>query len=330
MAKVTHPHISKKLRVAVLGGGPSHEHEVSLRSAAQVAKHLPKDRYEVREVTISKQGEWPLPFAELAGEIDIAFIALHGAYGEDGTVQAELDAAGVPYTGSGALASALAMNKFVAGQVLERNGLAVPLSLLVHVNEWEHDPDLVLERIGRYIGYPVVTKPNADGSSVGVSIVRDRDELVRGLLAVFAISREALAQTFIMGRELTCGVLDDGLERSAAALLPTEIVPEISEFFDYRAKYEPGGSRELTPADLPEATRAAVQRAAVTAHRALGCRGISRTDFMLDGNGALFVLEVNTIPGMTAQSLIPKAAAASGMPFPDLLEILVMCALSGH
>ncbi|MDO8469862.1 MAG: D-alanine--D-alanine ligase family protein [bacterium] len=318
----------KKLRVAVLGGGPSHEHEVSLKSAENVARHLPKDRYEVREVTISKKGEWPVPLAELIRDTDIAFIALHGAYGEDGTVQAELDAAGVPYTGSGALASALAMNKFVSGQVLERNGIAIPLSLLVHVGEWERDPDLVLERIGRYIGYPVVTKPNASGSSVGVGIARDRDELVRGLLVVFAISRDALIQTFIEGREFTCGVLDDGIERSATALLPTEIVPQVSAFFDYRAKYEPGGSLEVTPANLPETTLAALRRTAVAAHRALGCRGISRTDFMLNGRGNLFVLEVNTIPGLTAESVIPKAAAATGLAFPDLLEMLIMCGLS--
>mgnify|MGYP001618323467 CR=1 FL=1 len=319
-----------RLRGAVLGGGPSHEHEVSLKSAENVVRHLPKNRYDVRDVFISKQGQWEVPLSELVPTPDVAFIALHGAYGEDGTVQAELDAAGVPYTGSGPLASALAMNKFVSGQVLMRNDIAIPLSLLVHVDEWEWEPDLVLERIGRYIGYPVVTKPNANGSSVGVSIVRDRDELVRGLLAVFAISRAALVQSFVEGRELTCGVLDEGLTRSATALLPTEIVPQAGPFFDYCSKYETGGALEVTPADLPEATLAALRRTAVAAHRALGCRGISRTDFMLDERNNLYVLEVNTIPGLTAGSLIPKAAVASGMPFPDLLETLIMCGLSGH
>ena len=271
-----------------------------------------------------------MPLEALARDTDVAFIALHGAYGEDGTVQAELDAAGMPYTGSGALASALAMNKFLTGQVLERNGITIPLSLLVHVGEWERNPDLVIERVSRYLGYPVVTKPNANGSSIGVGIARDRDELVRGLLVVFAISREALVQTFIEGREFTCGVLDDGIERSATALLPTEIVPQVSLFFDYRAKYEPGGSLEVTPADLPETTLAALRRTAVAAHRALGCQGISRTDFMLDGRGNLFVLEVNTIPGLTAESLIPKAAVATGLAFPDLLETLIICGLSSH
>lgn len=318
----------KKLRVAILEGGPSHEHEVSLASASHIRAHLPRDRYVTRQVRISRQGEWEIPLAAVAGEADIAFIAMHGAYGEDGTLQGELAAAGVPYTGSDALTSALAMNKFVSGQVLHRANITVPISLLVHRTEWDADSDRVLDRVQDYFGYPFVLKPNASGSSVGVAVAVDRDSFVEGLHKAFSLAQEVLAQQYIGGREFTCGVLDVGFARSALPLLPTEIIVKRGGFFDYRSKYEPGGVDEVTPPEVNVSVRAELQRIAVAAHRALGCFGISRTDMILDSHGRIFALEVNTIPGFTEGSLIPRAAEASGFSFPELLEALIASGLS--
>ncbi|MEK7513195.1 MAG: D-alanine--D-alanine ligase family protein [Patescibacteria group bacterium] len=321
---VTKPTAKRKLRVAILKGGPSHEHEVSLRSAENVARHLDRSRYEPHQILISKNGEWAVVPEALRHGTDVAFIAMHGAYGEDGAVQRELETAGIPYTGSRPAPSALAMNKFVSGRLLHDAGLTVPYSLLIPKFIWNAETDRILDQLRYYFHFPVVVKPNADGSSVGVSIVRDRDELIRAILDVLSFSREALVQTFIEGRELTCGVLDYGFPESAFALLPTEIIPHVSPFFDYCAKYETGGSDELTPPpNLSGAYVKLTQAAAQKAHRLVGARGFSRTDMILTPQGELFVLEINTIPGLTEQSLVPKAAAASGIPFPNLLDLLL-------
>jgi D-alanine-D-alanine ligase len=318
----------KKLRVAVLKGGPSHEHEVSLKSAENVSRYLNSERYDHRHILISKGGEWEVPLAELDRCADVAFIAMHGAYGEDGGVQLDLESVGIPYTGSNAATSALAMNKFLTLRLFHDAGLTVPFSLLVSAHEWETKPDSVMDQVRYYVHFPAVVKPNADGSSVGVHIVRDRDELVHALLNVLSFSREALIQTFIHGREMTCGVLDRGYEGSAFPLLPTEIVPKVSGFFDYRAKYEVGGSSEVTPpANLSSAYRELIQRTAVRAHQLVGARGFSRTDMILAPSGEVFVLEINTIPGLTETSLIPQAAAASGISFPEFLDLIIDASL---
>lgn len=323
-----HPAQERRIRVAILEGGPSHEHEVSLKSAAHVAAHLPKERYAAERVRMSRQGEWETPLSSFREQADIAFIAMHGAYGEDGTLQGELAAAGVPYTGSDALASALAMNKFVSGQMLHRAGIAVPISLLVHRAEWDTDSDQVLDRVQDYFGYPFVLKPNANGSSVGVSLAVDRDSFVEGLHRAFSLADEIVAQQYIEGREFTCGVLDVGFARSALPLLPTEIVLTRGNLFDYRSKYESGAVDEITPPEADPSVCRELQRIAVAAHRTLGCYGISRTDMILDARGRIFALEVNTIPGFTEGSLIPRAAEASGFSFSDLLEALITSGLS--
>jgi D-alanine-D-alanine ligase len=316
----------KKIRVAVLFGGPSAEHEVSLKSGEMVYNAVPREKYEVRKVFIDRAGQWEIPPGEIKNYADVVFIALHGPYGEDGTVQDILEKEKVPYTGSGARESALAMNKFLFTRLLKEAGITVPLTKLFTETDWREQPAYIAQQIRHYFGYPLVVKPNQNGSSVGVTIVKDEIGLTSAFNEAFRVGREALVQEFVAGRELTCGVLDAGLPGSEFALLPTEIIPKTSNFFDYRAKYEPGASAEITPPNLPERTVRKIRDVAKAVHRLAGCRGFSRTDMILDKNGELYVLEINTIPGLTGESLLPKAALASGIMFPVLLDKIISAA----
>lgn len=307
-------------------GGPSAEHEVSLKSGKMVLDALPRDKYEVKKVFIDKDGVWEIPPSELKKNVDAVFIALHGTYGEDGVVQDILDAEGIPYTGSGAKESALSMNKYLLTRLLKEEGFSVPRTELVTVADWRMKPSEIIHKIRHYFGYPIVVKPNQNGSSVGVSIVRGEEGLTGAFNEAFRVGREALVQEFIVGREMTCGVIDSGFVGSEFALLPTEIVPRVSDFFDYRAKYEPGASDEITPPDCPGHIQKKIQNTAKSVHKLAGCRGFSRVDMILAKNSEIFVLEINTIPGLTEQSLLPKAALASGIAFPELLSRIVSAA----
>ena len=241
----------QKLKIAVLMGGPSGEHEVSLNSGRNVLKNLDPQKYHAEDIVIDKKGEWPFKPEFLRGKTDLAFIAMHGSYGEDGTIQDLLDTIGVPYTGSRALTSALAMNKFLSLEHFRRVGLTVPQTILVSKKDWLRDAERVARSVNQHIHYPLVLKPNQLGSSVGVYIIRNPKELPAILENSFQKARDLILQPFIGGREVTCGVLDHGIPRSAYALPPTEIVPVGSEFFDYTAKYDPKGAFEITPARLP-------------------------------------------------------------------------------
>jgi D-alanine-D-alanine ligase len=308
-------------------GGPSHEHEVSLKSGKKVAAGLHPEHYEGNTVLIDKKGKWAIHPEDLQDIADVAFIAMHGNYGEDGTIQSMLDEAGIPYTGSNALSSALAMNKFLSGQLFRTHGLVTPLTFLVNKKDWEENPTSAMMPFRQYLTFPIVVKPNNNGSSVGVYIVKNREGFEEAMKNVFAISREALIQAFIRGREVTCGVLDQGWAHSAYPLLPTEIIPRSSHFFDYDAKYTPGASEEQTPARISDTLTKEIQRAAVAAHRIVGAKGFSRTDMIIDPQGNAFVLEINTIPGLTEESLLPKAALATGISFDELLHRIIQAAL---
>lgn len=269
-----------------------------------------------------------LPWSLSAGSVqpDVVFIALHGAYGEDGRVQGLLDSIGVPYTGSGVLASALAMDKPSAAQVLRGAGLAVPeFFVMTREVAGERPAARSLATAVRKLGVPLVIKPTDQGSSVGVTIIKKRKEISVALARALREFPVVMAQKYIPGREVTCGVLEDAKTGTAFALPPTEIIPR-TEFFDYQAKYTAGASQEITPARMPAATIRRIQQTALTAHHALGCRGMSRTDIIVT-DGHLWVLEVNTIPGMTAMSLLPQGAAAAGISFFALVDILVNAAL---
>lgn len=314
----------KKLKVAVLMGGPSEEHEVSLKSGEMVANNLDPDQYYVRRVLIDKNGEWEVSPRNLKTYADITFIALHGQYGEDGTVQDVLQQVGIPYTGTGPLESAFAMNKLLSLRHFQDAGFAVPLSYLVTKSDWQDRLLSVLHQIKHYFGYPLVVKPNNSGSSCGITIVKSENSLTAAFNEAFNVSREALIQEYIRGREVTCGVLDHGWPGSEHALLPTEVIPRVSHFFDYKAKYEKGGSDEITPpSEMPEHMIRTIQKTARAIHQLSGCRGFSRVDMILDHENRPVVLEVNTIPGLTPESLLPKAVEASGISFSTMLDRLI-------
>ncbi len=316
-------HKNKKKRVAVLVGGPSHEHEVSLNTGRNVLKNLPKDKYEGKEILITREGKWPIPPERLSADYDLAFIAMHGPYGEDGTIQRILEEIGLPYTGSNVTTSALGMNKFLSLGIFKAAGLNVPPTLYFSRSHWMSDKNDVLMKILHHLKKPWVLKPNASGSSVGVKIVEERGELETSLNFLFQEFRDLVAQEFIEGKEVTCGVLDYGEPETAFPLLPTEIIPIKRKFFDYTAKYDAESHEEITPARIPAPYLKEVRRIALFVHKLVNCRHFSRTDMIIGKDRKIYVLEVNTIPGLTETSLVPQEAEAYGIPFPKFLDIIL-------
>jgi D-alanine-D-alanine ligase len=305
-----------KLRVALLSGGRSAEREVSLKSGEQVFQALDKQKYEVRHY--DPRDDLARLIAE-ASEIDVALIILHGRYGEDGTIQGLLELLDVPYHGSGVLSSALAMNKIESKHRYEQAGL--PVSPYLVMDSHHVDPPA---RIQETLGLPVVVKPEQEGSSIGLSIVREPDEILPALRIAWGYDRQALVEKYIAGTEITGAVLGN---RNPQALPLVEIIPGHQYgFFTYEAKYKPGATEEICPARLSETLTRKAQEYAVRAHLALGCRGYSRTD-MIATDAEIHILETNTIPGMTATSLFPQAAAAAGIGFSELLDRLIQLAL---
>jgi D-alanine-D-alanine ligase len=295
---------AQKKRQAVVGvlmGGASAEREVSLRTGEAILAAL--RRLGHAAVGIDAGADLPQQLARR--KVSVAFIALHGRGGEDGTVQGLLECLGIPYTGSGVLASALAMDKKQSKWIFQAHGLPTPQFEVVAAGARGAWP---LARLAP----PVVVKPVCEGSSVGVSEVRTRGALARALKAAFRYDPEALVEAYVPGRDLTVGVLDD------LALAVVEMRPH-SGFYDYRNKYKTGRTEYLVPAPLTARQTARTQELALAAHRALGCRGASRVDFRLDERGRPQLIEVNTIPGMTATSLLPKSAEAMGIGFDELV-----------
>ena len=306
----------KKTRVALLSGGVSSERAVSLESGNQVFAALDKQKYDV--CRYDPQSDLPRLVAE-ADQIDIALVILHGPFGEDGTVQGMLDLLGIPYQGSGVLGSAIAMNKLVSKQLYEKFGIPVPPYLALARHD-RLDPEAISQRLG----FPLVIKPVAGGSSIGMSIVKSPEALAAGVAQALQYDTGVLLEAYLAGVELTCGVIgNEHLE----ALPLIEIVPDKAHpFFDYTAKYTAGATQEICPARIDPALAEKAQSYGLMAHRALNCRGYSRTDMILK-DGEIFVLETNTIPGMTPTSLLPQAARAAGMSFSQLLDRLIALAL---
>lgn len=358
--------VGARLHVAVLMGGTSAEHDVSICSGLNVVDALDVDRFEPIPVTIDRAGTWrfgvrpavpslatapgqvpvftagesaagvPSASATTTGAferlrpdqgIDVVFIALHGPGGEDGTVQGMLELAGIPFTGSGVLASALAMDKALTKRLLRSAGMPVAADVLVPATALDSHEQLQerIETIATDLGLPCVVKPVAGGSSLGTRVVRASEELEPALRAALHEDTRAMAEELLSGTEVTCGVLGGGAQ-PAEALPLTEIVPVGGEFFDFHAKYTVGACDEITPARVPEATVQRVQELALLAHEILGCEGMSRSDFILCPHGAVF-LETNTVPGLTQTSLLPQAAAVAGIDFPQLVERLIWLAL---
>lgn len=303
------------IRVAVLMGGRSAEREVSLNTGHQVSQALLGLGFDVVQIDTGDE-EF---VTELAGErAEVAFICLHGRFGEDGTVQGLCELLELPYVGSGVLASALAIDKVKSKQIFELAGLPTP-DYAVLQRRSLFDVDALVEALGE----KTVVKPANEGSSVGMAIVHDSTELQGAIEEAFRHDSVVLVERFIPGVEVTVGVLGN---EEVTALPPLEIVPK-HEFYDYESKYVPGMSKHIMPPRISEAAQEECRRLAIEAHRVLGCRGISRADTIVAEDGRVWLLEVNTIPGMTPTSLVPDAAREAGIEFGQLCRTLVELAL---
>ncbi|OJT27109.1 D-alanine--D-alanine ligase [Archangium sp. Cb G35] len=298
----------KRKRVGVLFGGLSSEREVSLRTGAAVSKALRGLGYDVVEIDVGKD----LPARLAAEKVEVAFIALHGRYGEDGCVQGLLECLFIPYTGSGVMASSLGMDKVFAKQVFLAHGIPTPPYRAFRTGD---EARAAVDALP--FGLPVVVKPSREGSSVGVAICKTRDEYLAAVEAASKLAGSILVEQYIKGREVQGGVLDN------EALGVIEVVAA-REFYDYEAKYKSGGTTQyLFPAPLPPDQYERVNQVCLAAHRALECSGGSRSDVILTPSGEVFLLEINTLPGMTESSLLPKIAAGRGIDFPGLCERLL-------
>jgi D-alanine-D-alanine ligase len=309
----------KKLTIALLSGGISSEREVSLNSGQQVYEALDKTRYDI----LRYDPKTDLPaLVTNADRIDAALVILHGPYGEDGTIQGLLDLLDIPYQGAGVLGSAVAMNKLVAKRLYEQAGLKIPPYCIVR-----RGPLPELGGCVQHLGLPIVVKPVAGGSSIGMAIAASEKELREAVEEAFNFDKLVLLEKYLEGIEVTGGVLGND---DPEALPLIEIVPgEGHAFFNYQAKYTAGETEEICPARISDALTDKAQACAVRAHEALFCRGYSRTDMIIQQD-EIYVLETNTIPGMTATSLFPQAAAKAGMDFTRLLDRLIALSLEGR
>ena len=349
----------KRLRVGVLFGGRSGEHEVSLASAASVIRALDPDKYEAVSIGISKEGHWligsaaqkMLPEVLKGGQrvmmtadptdaalvkldgsgggqrLDVVFPVMHGTFGEDGTIQGLLDLAGFPFVGAGVLGSAIGMDKDVSKRLLQVAKIPVVPWITVQRHEWEKDPEPIQAAIEAKFSYPVFVKPATLGSSVGMTKAHSREELGPALNLAAEFAMKILVEQCMVAREIEVSVLGN---HDPKASVPGEIVPH-REFYDYTAKYLEEGSQILIPAELTPAQTKKIQKYAIEAFRALELSGMARVDFFLEKEGGkIYLNEVNTIPGFTSISMYPKMWEASGIPFRDLIDKLIELALEQH
>lgn len=312
--------MNKKLTIAVLSGGFSNERDISLLSGAQVYKALDRKKYTVLHIDLSPK-TLPKLGALLEG-VDVCFLALHGVFGEDGHIQAILDSMHIPYTGSSMATSALAMDKYKTMVIAESAGLTIPKSVLIEKSFLAHFSDIE-SIIKKEFGYPVFVKPNNSGSSVGAGLAKSKAELQKRLKDSSHHDSQILVQEIIKGRELTCAVM--GNSSHEVVLLPPVEIQIQKGFFDRKVKYATT-TVEICPAPLTTSQTQKIQELARTAHLALGCDGVTRSDFILKGN-TFYYLETNTIPGLTENSLAPKEAKAYGMSFSEYLDMQITLAL---
>ncbi|WCL50949.1 D-alanine--D-alanine ligase [Leptospira sp. GIMC2001] len=360
-------------QIGVVFGGRSTEHEISLRSGSFIYNNIDRSRFQVKPILISKNGDWFYPnhwnvewkvpsvtnpelYADevlrafcnqtqaqpynswtdpSCGGCKLIVLGLHGGEGEDGRIQAFLETTGIAYTGSGVLASSLAMDKFRSNIIFESQN--IPVARFIDLTKdrflFEYEasrPGHAWDRLCANMGmnFPVFSKPSTGGSSVGTFRANDAKEWEEKIRIIFETERRMLVQENIQGREVSCGVIEKPLHGlwEPFALPPTEIIPN-SEFFDYSAKYIPGGSNEVTPADMPPEWISKIQEYSMRAHEILGCVGYSRTDFIVTEDGTPWILETNTLPGMTGTSLIPQQAAAVGIEMKQIFTWLIRLGL---
>jgi len=353
------PENKKRLRVGVLFGGRSGEHEVSLASAASVLRGLDPDKYEAVPIGISKEGHWligagaqkMLPEVLKSGQrvmmtadptdaalikldgsgggqrLDVVFPVMHGTFGEDGTIQGLLDLAGLPFVGAGVLGSAIAMDKDVSKKLLQAAKIPVVPWLAVQRADWENHPKNVQAAIEKKFKYPVFVKPATLGSSVGMTKVHSREELASALDLAAEFAMKIMVERAVDAREIEVSVLGNNDPRAS---VPGEIIPH-REFYDYTAKYLEEGTQYVVPAKLTPAQTKKFQTMAIAAFRALELSGMARVDFFLEKKGGkIFLNEANTIPGFTSISQYPKMWEASGIPFRELIDKLIELALEQH
>lgn len=314
--------------VGVLRGGPSREHEVSLRTGAAMLANLPSHRYVPRDIYIDKQGNWhsrgkQMTPDRILRQLDVVLIGLHGEYGEDGEVQKLLERFGIPYAGADSFGSYLAMHKVMAKHRAVEAGLLTPKFEYIQTLA---DSERGAREVIRNFHQPVVVKPIGWGSSVGISIVSGFEPVLGAIEGLFNEGAQGvLVEEFIRGKEATAGVVEGLRGESLYALPPIEIIPPSNDFFSYDAKYS-GQTQEICPGNFSRVISEELQWAAKTAHKALGLRHYSRSDFMVTPKGTYY-LETNTLPGLTTESLLPKSLAAVGVPFGDFLSHLISLAL---
>lgn len=361
--------MAKKLRVGVIFGGRSGEHEVSLRSAESIINALDRSKYEVVPIGISKQGKWlassdatkllPGLVMETADQrvaifgdptqrgltrfgsrdtdasakreqLDVIIPVLHGTFGEDGTIQGLMEMADVPYVGCGVLASSCGMDKVIMKRLFHEAGLPIVDYVWFLRTQWEADPQKIEEHIVSKIGYPCFVKPANLGSSVGVSKADDAQELKQAIALAAKFDRKVIVERGVNAREIEVSVLGND---NPIASVPGEIAPASSvEFYDYKAKYvDPNGARLMIPAEIPAEVVAQIQQLAVRAFQAIDGSGLSRVDFFLErGTDNLLVNEINTMPGFTSISMYPKMWEASGIPYSELIDRLIQLAIERH
>ncbi len=306
----------QQCNVAVIAGGKSGEREISLASGEGARAALEEVGFQVTMIDpASKEDLKRL----IDGPFDVAFLCLHGNYGEDGTMQGFLEIIGLPYTGSDVWSSALAMDKSKSKLYYEKAGIPTPPSITLHAGD-AYDVDALIETLGEHC----VVKPGTAGSALGVFMVEGAEELKKAIKDAFEIDNEIIVERYVEGTELTVSVIDKDDHQEALPII--KIVPA-NDFYDYEAKYAPGGSQHICPAPLSDEITAMVQDYAVRAHQVLSCKGLSRSDFILEDDQSCWILETNTIPGMTETSLLPDAARAAGMTFPELCQLLIEVAL---
>lgn len=306
----------RSCKVALLCGGRSGERQISLASGEGARAALVEAGFDVTVLDPASKEDL---VSLIQGSFDVAFLCMHGKYGEDGTLQGMLEMIGLPYTGSNVWSSALAMDKSKAKIFYDRVGVPTPVSVTLLKGD-SYDVSQIIQVVGSHC----VVKPATEGSALGVFIVEGEEAVQDAINQAFEIDTEVLIERYIKGMELTVAVVDDGGDLKSLPVI--EIVPK-SDFYDFESKYAPGGSEHICPARISDELTRRVQEIALLAHQALECSGVSRTDILIEENGDCWALETNTLPGMTATSLLPDAARAAGISFPDLCTMFIKSAL---
>jgi D-alanine-D-alanine ligase len=345
----------RRLRVGILFGGRSAEHEVSVISAQGVMAAIDQDRFQAVPMGVTKDGTWLTPqetqpaLAAIRGErmgalqepsgrgfsgrvlaalrrVDVLFPLVHGTYGEDGSLQGLLEIMGIPYVGAGVAASAVGMDKALQQMVFRQAGLPVPHSLVVTWLQWKNEMAAVVRQIERELGYPCFVKPANSGSSIGTTKARSREDLADGLAEAFRYDRKALVEQAIVGRHIECSVLGNDDPQAS----PLGEIVFSRDFYDYVAKYEDPRTRLIIPADLPPEVSQRLRAMAIAVFKTIDCAGMGRVDFFLAQDGQAYVNEINTIPGFTPVSMYPKLWEAAGLSYSDLITRLIELGLERH